>query len=101
MREVAGSRGGVRELGDVRAPPAAFKRATPLQTFGKREDVDGLAAIGEITHRLEDQLVLLGIKRVGTDGIGDVVDGVRLEEERTEKPAFAVETLGRDAGEIG
>jgi hypothetical protein len=41
--------------------------------------------------------MLVCIKRLGANEVGNVVNGVRLQEERAEQGAFGVEALGRDA----
>src|SRR3989344_1901650 len=97
MREVAGRGRGASELGEIAPAAPALEEPLVLHPCREGEEVDGLAALGELLHHAEYEPVLLCIKGLRTDEVQDVVDGVGLQQEGAEKGAFRLKGLGRNA----
>ena len=91
-----------RLLGERREVAAAADRlevAGPLERLGDRDDVDRLAALPEVDHRAVDRPVRLAVEVDRAKDVGDLDDGVAVDQEGAEDGLLGLEALGRKAVE--
>ena len=65
------------------------------------DDVDRLAALEQLEHRLEDLAVRLAVEVRGPQELGDLDDRVAVDEDRAEHRLLGLEALGRQAIDHG
>ena len=97
--------GGDRHAGDEgveigRATDAA-DISTTLQLGGDRDRVGGLAAVGQVDDRVEDQLVGGPVEVAALEDVGGRVDGLLADQHGSEHALLGGQILWRNASGAG
>ena len=95
--DVGRARHAVDEARDVGDAADVLELRRPRQRFLQRDQVDGVAALVELDHRLEDAAVRVAVEVAGVDDRRGVVERVVAEQDAAEHRALGVEVVRRRA----
>ena len=101
LGRVDGGRRRAREARQVGPAADRLQLARPLEGLRDRDDVDRLAPLEQVEHRLEDLAVRLPVEVRGPQELGDLDDRVAVDEDRAEHGLLGLEALGRQAIDHG
>ena len=87
----------VAQRGQVRAPAHALEPPGPLEGLRDGHDVDRLAAFEQLEDGAVDEAVGLTVEVLRAQELGDLHDGVAVDEDRAEDRLLGVDALGREA----
>jgi hypothetical protein len=88
-------RGRVRETRQVGAAADGFELAASLERLCHGHDVDRLAPFEELDHRGVDRGVRLAVEVRGTEELGDLYDGIAVDQDCAEHRLLSLEALRR------
>ena len=100
VRPVCQGVGVVAELDDVGLAADGIELAFALQAVGKRQLVDGDAAVVEVFHGLVDLLVRRAVEHVGAQLCHCLLDDIGREEHGREHGLFRIDVLRHDALDV-
>ena len=94
----------VRDVGDavdqrrdVRGAADLIELPLLRQLFAQRQMIDLAALLGEVAHRREDRAVRVTEEIFRVDDADDAIEGVVVEEDRSEDRALRIRALGQGA----
>ena len=86
-------RHGVHQAGQVGRAADRLQPIAPRQLVGQGDEVDRLALAVQAEHRLVDVGVLLAVEIGRPQEVGDLQDGVRIDEDRAEHALLGLDRL--------
>ena len=95
--DVGRARHAVDERGDVGRAADLVELAGPPELFLQRDQIDGVAALGELDHLVEDAAVGVAEEIVGVDDLGGEVERVVVQQDRAEDGALRFEVVRQRA----
>ena len=99
-RVLGGVDGGRRLVAEARQVGASADRLevlAPLERLGDRDDVDRLAPLEQVEDRRVDAAVGLAVEVLRPEELGDLHDGIAVDEDGAEHGLLGFETLRRQA----
>ena len=97
LRDVDGGRRLVRQARQVGAAADRLELVLALERLGDGDDVDRLAALEQLQRGRVDPPVRLPVEVGRPEELGDLDDGVAVDEDGTEHRLLGLETLRRKA----
>ena len=102
--DVGRSRHAVDERGDVGGAADFVELAGAAQLFFERDEIDRVAALGELDHLVEDAPVRVAEEIARVDHFGGEIEGVVVQQDRAEHGSLGLEIVRQRAfgdGEFG
>ena len=97
MLDVGGARDTVDERGDVGRPPDLVQVAGPSELLLERHQIDGIAALGQLDHLVEDAAVRVAEEIARVEDLGREVERIVVEQDGAEDRPFGFEIVGQRA----
>ena len=95
--DVGRARHAVDERGDVGRPADFVELAGAPELFLQRDEIDRVAALGELDHLVEDAPVRVAEEIARVDDLGGEVEGVVVQQDGAEHGAFGFEIVRKRA----
>ncbi len=92
--DVRDVRHAVHQLRDVCRAADRFQFAAALQLLGQSDEVDGLLRLPEDDHLLVDAPVVIVKEVLWLELLDGGIDGVVVEQDRTQDAAFRLDVMG-------
>ena len=91
--DVGGARHAVGQRGDVGGAADFVELTAARQLLAQRHEIDGLAALAERDHAVEDAPVRVAKEVAPVDVLGGLVEGVVVDQDGAEDGFLGVETV--------
>ena len=76
-------------------PPISFNCPRAIQLLAERDEVCWRAVSMQVDHRSEDVPVRVAVEVFGPQEIGDLRDGLRVEDNAPQHPFLGLDVLGK------
>ncbi len=94
--DVGGTRGVLGDLHQIGETTGLFQLLRALQLLLQRDEIDGIARIGEAGHGLEDQPVRAAVEILVDHPFGNPIPGLVIQHQAAQYGLFGLKRVGRD-----